>query len=99
MPKGKRGKRKRTPVRIKPEVIAVPKGTTRRRLIEVLRESITNPGYSLPTGYVIEIAWTNNRGKTWKSDEWSNALIDSSTYGRGWDGLMSKYLDFLEARL
>ena len=98
MPKGKRGRRKRTPVRIKPQVLAVPKGTTRKRLIEVLRDSISDPGYSLPDGFEIEISWSNDRGKTWKTDEWSNALIDSSTYGRGWDGLMSKYLDFLEGR-
>lgn len=97
MPKGPRGSRgkskgRRNPVRIGLRVLSAPKGTTRDQMRQLLLDSLDAEGYELPEGYEVEITWSNNRGKTTRADEWQNALIDSSTYGRGWDGLMRHYL-------
>lgn len=97
MPKGNRGSRgkskgRRRAVRLGLRVIAAPKGTTRDQMRQILLDSIELESYELPEGFEIQITWSNDGGKTTRSDEWSNALIDSSTYGRGWDGLMRHYL-------
>lgn len=97
MPKGKRGSRGKSKgranrVQLGIKVRRVPAGTTREDVRAALLESLYRDDYRLPEGWIIQISWSNNGGKTRKYDEWQNALIDSLTGGRGWDGLMERYL-------
>lgn len=100
MPKGARGSRGKSkgrpnPVRVKVQALRAPRNLSRAAFGQVLRESIAHPQYELPDGYEVAILWSNDGGKTWRSDEWTNALIDSATYGRGWDNLVLRYLDMV----
>ncbi len=100
MPKGARGTRgkskgKPNPIRLGIKIIAAPPGTTKDEIREVLKESISDRRhrYKLPPGYQAQVAWSNHGPENMKYDDWTNALIDSSTYGRGWDKLLLNYLD------
>jgi hypothetical protein len=97
MPKGARGSRgkskgKPNPVRLGIEVIKAPVGITKQSFNNVLIKSIDTADKKLPKGFIVKIRWSNDGGKTTRSDEWSNALIDSATYGRGWDELLKSFL-------
>ena len=97
MPKGDRGSRgksKGRPNKVKLGIhfIAVPKGTTKEEARAVLRKSARSTTYKLPAGYEVSITWSNDGGKTTREDEWTNAMIDSSINGRGWDKIVLKRL-------
>ncbi len=103
MPKGARGSRgkSRGPsnrISIGFRIVQAPPGTTREDVKQVLTHSILgdyslpNGQYSLPEGWLVDVGWANGDNDT-KWDEWQNAMIDSSTYSRGWDKLMLRRLE------
>ncbi len=96
MPKGNRGSRgpkKSNYVRLSIKVHRAPKGMTKKKLKQILMDSIVSGTYELPETLAVSVLWSNNPGKLPKEDEWQNALNDSAQSGRGWDRLLLNYLD------
>ena len=104
MPKGARGSRGKSKgrpnyVRLQYRVVEAPEDVLRmsredaRDLTrQVLIDSVNDPDFALPEGWVVEIGWSNHRGEPLKWDDWTNAMIESSMNGRGWGSLMLNYL-------
>lgn len=92
MPRIGKGKSKGRPARLSLRITieSVPPGTTRRAMREVLLASVRSGRYDLPAGWIATLHWRNNA--EWRRDEWTNAMIDSSAYSRGWDKVIEEYI-------
>lgn len=89
MPKGRRGSKGPSHnLIIGIRSITAPTGTSAYQRLMTLLEAAQSGDYRLPDGWSAEIHWSNNGGKTWRRDDFTNAMIDSSTYSRGWDARM-----------
>lgn len=98
MPKGNRGSRGKSKgrpnfVRLAIRVNKAPRGMTKNKLRDLLKESIMLGHKPLQEGLEVEIGWSNQRSGELKWDEFNKANIESSENSRGWDTLVLSYLD------
>jgi len=100
MPKGARGSRGQSRgaphhVQMGIRTLAAPRGWDRDMVKKAIIDSIDRGDYVLPDGLEISLRWSNSHGEVVKEDEFTNAMIDSGTNGRGWDKLVLKRLGVL----
>jgi hypothetical protein len=75
------------------EVVAVPKGTPRGLILDVLKESIHSKEYDLPDGWAINLRWKNAEKADMKIGEWTEELMDSAVASEGFNYAVLDYLN------
>jgi hypothetical protein len=71
----------------------VPPGTSKKKVLDTLIESIDNGTYTYPKTWKVVLEWRNKESAPMKAGEFQKEMLASQSSSDGWDSAVLSYLE------